>query len=114
MSEKEPLKTPLDQVETENLEQGFNFGFGISEVPNELTEDALVATKEVAPPEEQKNTDEKLIQVLNIVMPLMYNLRNSADTSDDIHWPGRKKELTKQINRINKITGNLYEQKNKD
>jgi len=111
IEKKSVLHNLKDQVDEGQLSQGNAFGFTQSEIPNSLEEDSLVHTEVVEEAEEPKDSSQTMLKVLQIVMPLMYNLRNSADTSDTIHWPNRKAELDKQIKRINKLTGNIYEEK---
>lgn len=67
-----------------------DFGFSVSsETPTQTRNDKVI---------------KDILALEDLIMPLLENLRDSADKGDVINWPNRKETIQKQIDKILKIT----------
>jgi hypothetical protein len=51
----------------------------------------------------EEKTKERMIEIEEMVFPLLYNLMKSSE-KDYIYWPNRKEKIEKQIHRIISVT----------
>jgi len=53
---------------------------------------------------ETSNAKKDILSLEELILPLLQNLMESADSGDTIYWPNRKKLIKEQISKIEKIT----------